>query len=217
APALPAAGGPRPLRLPGRGSGPRAARRALPRPDAVRGRACPLVLRGGGAPGGAAASAGARRLPGDAAHLPRAARRHRPPRLRRVQRPGAPGAAAQTLARRPGPSGALGTDGRPVAGGSLSVANRGPARGGGNWLLPGNCGTIPMRLATVQTDAGPRAAVLQGAHYVDLHATDPQLPAGVRALLEAGPEALRRADEAARRPGAARIPAAGAKLFAPVP
>src|SRR5438094_2553324 len=33
-----------------------------------------------------------------------------------------------------------------------------------------------MRLATIQTSAGPRAAVLQGNHYVDLHSADPTLP-----------------------------------------
>src|SRR5438477_7023 len=57
-----------------------------------------------------------------------------------------------------------------------------------------------MRLATVLTPAGPRAAVLQGGHYVDLHATDPRLPAGVRQLLEGGPDALREAAAAAQRP-----------------
>jgi 2-keto-4-pentenoate hydratase/2-oxohepta-3-ene-1,7-dioic acid hydratase in catechol pathway len=59
--------------------------------------------------------------------------------------------------------------------------------------------------------------VLQGLHYVDLHATDPALPTSVRALLEAGPEALRAAEQAASRPNAVPLPAADAKLLPPVP
>jgi 2-keto-4-pentenoate hydratase/2-oxohepta-3-ene-1,7-dioic acid hydratase in catechol pathway len=74
-----------------------------------------------------------------------------------------------------------------------------------------------MRLATIHTPAGPRAAVLQGMSYVDLHATDPALPAGVRALLEGGPGLLRLAAAAAERPDAVRHPAAGARLLPPVP
>src|SRR5438128_1876076 len=74
-----------------------------------------------------------------------------------------------------------------------------------------------MRLATIQTQAGPRAAALVGMHYVDLHATDPGLPAGVRQLLEAGPTAWRAVDQAVRRDNAVRYEAAGVKLLAPVP
>jgi 2-keto-4-pentenoate hydratase/2-oxohepta-3-ene-1,7-dioic acid hydratase in catechol pathway len=74
-----------------------------------------------------------------------------------------------------------------------------------------------MRLATLSTPHGPRAALLAGDHYIDLHATDPQLPAGVRALLAAGPDARRRAADAARSPDAVRVPAASATLLPPVP
>lgn len=74
-----------------------------------------------------------------------------------------------------------------------------------------------MRLATIHTPHGPRAAAFAGGAYVDLHATDAALPAGVRQLLEAGPAALRAAAEAAARPDAVRHPAAGAKLLPPVP
>jgi 2-keto-4-pentenoate hydratase/2-oxohepta-3-ene-1,7-dioic acid hydratase in catechol pathway len=52
---------------------------------------------------------------------------------------------------------------------------------------------------------------------VELHATDPALPCSVRALLAAGPEALRAAERAARRPDAVKHEAAGVKLLAPVP
>jgi 2-keto-4-pentenoate hydratase/2-oxohepta-3-ene-1,7-dioic acid hydratase in catechol pathway len=75
---------------------------------------------------------------------------------------------------------------------------------------------FPMRLATIQTWAGPRAALLLDDHYVDLHATDADLPANLRQLLEAGPAALRAAAEAARRPDAVRYPAAEVKFHAPI-
>ena len=45
-----------------------------------------------------------------------------------------------------------------------------------------------MRLATIQTPSGPRAAVRQGDAYVDLHATDSSLPQTMRGLLAGGPE-----------------------------
>jgi 2-keto-4-pentenoate hydratase/2-oxohepta-3-ene-1,7-dioic acid hydratase in catechol pathway len=73
-----------------------------------------------------------------------------------------------------------------------------------------------MRLATISTYAGPRAAVLHDGAYVDLNATDPSLPASVRQLLEGGPQMLRTAATAASRPDAKRSPAAGTKLLAPI-
>src|SRR5262245_25408914 len=74
-----------------------------------------------------------------------------------------------------------------------------------------------MRLATIQTPSGPRATVRQGDSYIDLHATDPALPASLRSLLAGGPEALKAAGTTARRPNAVRVPARGAKLLAPIP
>jgi 2-keto-4-pentenoate hydratase/2-oxohepta-3-ene-1,7-dioic acid hydratase in catechol pathway len=74
-----------------------------------------------------------------------------------------------------------------------------------------------MRLATLATPAGPRAAVLAGEYYVDLYGTDMGLPATVRGLLAAGPDALAAAAAAARSPTAFRIPAAAAVLLPPVP
>ena len=74
-----------------------------------------------------------------------------------------------------------------------------------------------MRLATVQTPSGPRAAVPAGDGFIDLHATDPGLPASVRLLLAAGPAALRAAAEAARSPHAVRHPAGAVRRLAPVP
>jgi 2-keto-4-pentenoate hydratase/2-oxohepta-3-ene-1,7-dioic acid hydratase in catechol pathway len=74
-----------------------------------------------------------------------------------------------------------------------------------------------MRLATIQTAAGPRAAVLQGDAYVELHGTDPALPTSVRHLLAAGPDALKAAEAATKRGNAVRHAAASVKLLPPVP
>ena len=46
-----------------------------------------------------------------------------------------------------------------------------------------------MRLATIHTPAGPRAAVLEGTHLIDLHATDPE-PLLQREAPPADPELL---------------------------
>jgi 2-keto-4-pentenoate hydratase/2-oxohepta-3-ene-1,7-dioic acid hydratase in catechol pathway len=74
-----------------------------------------------------------------------------------------------------------------------------------------------MRLATIQTAAGPRAAVLVDGRFVDLHATNPALPTGVRRLLEGGPEALEAARKAAGAPRAVALERAQVKLLPPVP
>src|SRR5262245_27949872 len=74
-----------------------------------------------------------------------------------------------------------------------------------------------MRLATLLVRGQPRAAAFTDDRYIDLHATDPGLPATVRQLLAAGPDALRAADRAARRADAVAYPAADARLAPPVP
>jgi 2-keto-4-pentenoate hydratase/2-oxohepta-3-ene-1,7-dioic acid hydratase in catechol pathway len=74
-----------------------------------------------------------------------------------------------------------------------------------------------MRLATIQTAAGPRAAILHGDFYIDLHTTRPDLPMSVRELIAGGAGMLRAATEAAARPDAARHAAASVKLLAPIP
>jgi 2-keto-4-pentenoate hydratase/2-oxohepta-3-ene-1,7-dioic acid hydratase in catechol pathway len=74
-----------------------------------------------------------------------------------------------------------------------------------------------MRLATIQTAAGPRAALLVGDALIDLHATRPDLPTSVRELLAGGAGMLRNAAEAANRPDAVRLPASSVKLLAPIP
>lgn len=74
-----------------------------------------------------------------------------------------------------------------------------------------------MRFATIQTPLGPRAALLDGEQYVDLHSTDTNLPASLRLFLEGGTTLLHLAREAAQQPKAARTPVQSAKLLSPVP
>src|SRR5262245_55873019 len=74
-----------------------------------------------------------------------------------------------------------------------------------------------MRLATIMTPAGPRAALQLGDWYVDLHATDSAHPTSLRGLLEGGDAALRAAVDAASRPGAVRHPLNSVRLLAPIP
>jgi 2-keto-4-pentenoate hydratase/2-oxohepta-3-ene-1,7-dioic acid hydratase in catechol pathway len=74
-----------------------------------------------------------------------------------------------------------------------------------------------MRLATIQTPAGPRAAVLHGQSYIDLHATDPNLPMSMRQLLEDGSSALKAAQSAAEKAHAVKHPADKVKLLSPIP
>ena len=73
-----------------------------------------------------------------------------------------------------------------------------------------------MRLATIHTWAGPRAAVRQGDAFIDVHATDVQVPPTVRQILEAGPEMLAAAQQAAQRGDAVKYEAAKVKFHAPV-
>lgn len=73
-----------------------------------------------------------------------------------------------------------------------------------------------MRLATIETWAGPRAALQVGDSFLDIHATEANLPGNVRQLLEGGPDVLRAVAQLAQRPNAVQYPAAGVKFHAPV-
>jgi 2-keto-4-pentenoate hydratase/2-oxohepta-3-ene-1,7-dioic acid hydratase in catechol pathway len=73
-----------------------------------------------------------------------------------------------------------------------------------------------MRLATIQTWAGPRAAVQDGDYFVDVHATDPHVPPSVRQILEGGSELLQAAAHVARNPHAIKVEAAKAHFHAPI-
>ena len=74
-----------------------------------------------------------------------------------------------------------------------------------------------MRLATILTPFGPRAAVPVGDEYVDLHATDPGLPSSVRALIAGSPTIRKAASEAAASPAAVKYSANSVKLLPPIP
>jgi 2-keto-4-pentenoate hydratase/2-oxohepta-3-ene-1,7-dioic acid hydratase in catechol pathway len=74
-----------------------------------------------------------------------------------------------------------------------------------------------MRLATILTPLGPRAAAQVGDAYVDLHATDPGLPASVRLLLAASPAVRKVAADAAKSDRAVKYAAHAVKLLPPVP
>jgi 2-keto-4-pentenoate hydratase/2-oxohepta-3-ene-1,7-dioic acid hydratase in catechol pathway len=74
-----------------------------------------------------------------------------------------------------------------------------------------------MRIATLHTAVGLRAAVRHHDHYIDLHATDAAFPPTVRRLLAAGPEILEHAARAGKRADAVRVPVDKARLAAPVP
>ena len=74
-----------------------------------------------------------------------------------------------------------------------------------------------MRIATIQTPFGPRAAVLAGESFIDLHASAPSLPANVRQLLEIEPAERAAAIGAVlQKKDAVRYDAAKVKFHAPV-
>src|SRR5438552_2505843 len=72
-----------------------------------------------------------------------------------------------------------------------------------------------MRLATLSTPHGPRAAAFVNNTYVDLHATDAALPASVRGILAANLQG--RAQQAAQSPHAVKFPAGAVTLLPPIP
>jgi len=72
-----------------------------------------------------------------------------------------------------------------------------------------------MRLATLNTPEGPRAAVLVGDRFVDLAASDSQIPNSVRRII-GDPALLAAAREVAARRDGAGVLAATARLLAPV-
>lgn len=74
-----------------------------------------------------------------------------------------------------------------------------------------------MRWATIHTWAGPRAALLQGEHYIDVHASEPAIPPSLRAILQGGETYLQAAGEVAQRPEAVKYEAAKVKYYAPIP
>jgi 2-keto-4-pentenoate hydratase/2-oxohepta-3-ene-1,7-dioic acid hydratase in catechol pathway len=74
-----------------------------------------------------------------------------------------------------------------------------------------------MKLATIQTPTGPRAALAVSDGYIDLHATDPGLPSCMKALLAASPAVRKAAAEVASSKSAVKYAANAVKLLPPVP
>src|SRR5579872_6025829 len=74
-----------------------------------------------------------------------------------------------------------------------------------------------MRFATIATPAGPRAAVYHDQAYIDLHASDAELPANVRALLAGGRKYVNAVADLTEQPKAVRYPADSVKLLPPIP
>ncbi len=73
-----------------------------------------------------------------------------------------------------------------------------------------------MRFATIETWAGPRAALQVGERFVDLHATDARVPPAVRQILELGPEMIEFCRQTADRADAAVYEAGKVRFHAPV-
>lgn len=73
-----------------------------------------------------------------------------------------------------------------------------------------------MRFATIDTWAGPRAALRRDSVYVDLHATDGNVPPSVRGILDGGARAIAAAQRAADKPDAVTYPVDDVRLHAPI-
>jgi len=74
-----------------------------------------------------------------------------------------------------------------------------------------------MRLATIQSDSGPRAVVQVGESFVDVHATSSSLPHNVREILVGGAPLLQAVQQAANSAAAVRVAPANVVYLAPVP
>ena len=74
-----------------------------------------------------------------------------------------------------------------------------------------------MKLASILTPQGARAALAVADGYIDLHATDPGLPACMKSLLAASPAVRKAASEVASSKSAVKYAANAVKLLPPVP
>lgn len=73
-----------------------------------------------------------------------------------------------------------------------------------------------MRLATIETWAGPRAALLSGDSFIDIHATEANLPGNMRQILAGGVDFFKAIADLGSRPNAVKYPVSQAKFHAPV-
>jgi len=74
-----------------------------------------------------------------------------------------------------------------------------------------------MRLASILTPQGPRAAIATADGYIDIHATDPGLPSCVKSLIAGSPAVRKAAVEAATSPNAVKYAANAVKILPPIP
>ncbi len=74
-----------------------------------------------------------------------------------------------------------------------------------------------MKLATIQTPYGTRAALAVADGYIDLHATDPGLPSCVKSLLAASPAIRKAASDVASSKSAVKYAANAVKVLPPIP
>src|SRR5262249_42265029 len=73
-----------------------------------------------------------------------------------------------------------------------------------------------MRLATIETWAGPRAALQVDDGFVDIHATEANLPGNLRQILEAGMDVINAIADLAHRPKTVKVLADQVKFHAPI-
>jgi len=73
-----------------------------------------------------------------------------------------------------------------------------------------------MRLATIETWTGTRAALVVGESLIDIHATEPDLSPNLRHLLEGGLQTMQAVAGLANHPKATRYALAQAKFHAPI-
>jgi len=73
-----------------------------------------------------------------------------------------------------------------------------------------------MRLATIETWAGPRAALQVDDGFVDIHATEANLPGNLRQILEAGTDVINAIADLAHRPKTVKVLADQVKFHAPI-
>ncbi len=72
-----------------------------------------------------------------------------------------------------------------------------------------------MRFATLRTSNGPRAVLRSGDHYVDLQASNSNLPNCVKSIID-DDALIQAANETAQQANAVKIPASDAKFHSPI-
>lgn len=73
-----------------------------------------------------------------------------------------------------------------------------------------------MKLASIQTSRGERAALYDNGSYIDIQASDPSLPSRVRCLLGQGEAALAKVEKLKTSPTAVRLQPSEVTLLSPI-